>query len=150
MHPRHAAATPSRCLAAQSRVARLAILFLPAILFLAACRRDKCCNVQPGITGSWQLIRVEGGIAGITIVVPADSPVVLTLNNDKTYSIQNRLMPAGSGTYFLTDTPVYSNTPQPAIVFDKMEPISYNLASDTLYLGADFDDNFVKIYRKIN
>lgn len=129
---------------------RIAAAAVIVTIALTSCRRDKCCDIQPGIAGSWQLIRVEGGIAGIEIVVPADSPVILTLNNDKTYSVKDRLLPASFGTYYLTDTIIFSNTPQPAIVFDKMEPISYSLASDTLYLGADIDDNFVKIYRKIH
>jgi len=116
-----------------------------------------CCGpaIQPGLIGNWRMTLVEGGIAGRVINVPADSAVILTFSSDSTYRVQHGFSVGESGTFHVTDTPVFS-IPQPVIVFSSgivplgIQPQVYRISRDTLFLGEDFDDGFQSVYLKIN
>ena len=136
------------------------VLTILALLFLTACHRAKdCCGpaIQPSLTGNWSLISVEGGLTAGRIV-PADSPVILTLNNDSTYHVQARMIVVESGTFHLTDTPLaaLSNIIQPVIVFSAgiaplgLAPQVYTLSHDTLFLGTSAYDGLAATYVKID
>lgn len=121
------------------------------LIFLTTCRREKyCCgpSSQPGLTGNWQLLRIDGGLAPGRIV-PADFPVVLTLNNDSTYDIRARSLVVEAGNFHIADTPVYGTT-QPAIVFSISGPKPYRMSEDSLFLGDDAADGLLLTYLKIN
>jgi hypothetical protein len=123
---------------------------LIALILFTSCTKHGA-PPQPGLIGNWSLKQVEGGIAGIVIKVPADSPVILTLKSDSSFVVYDRFVLVGSGTYHLLETPIYSNTPQPAISFSPLiPPTSYRISHDSLFLGEDFDDDFQRIYVKVN
>ena len=136
------------------------VLLFPALVSLTACSHPKmCCGpaIQPGLIGNWSLNVIEAGLAG-GIIVPPDSPVILTLNNDSTYQIQDRAIIVESGTFHLTDTPVaaLSNITQPVIIFSagvprlfSNGPTVYTLSQDTLTLGTSVYDGPSAIYVKI-
>lgn len=124
------------------------VVFIFVVLSLFVCACSKTAQ-QRAIVGRWRLTRVEGGLIGVDIQVRADSPVILMLNSDSTYQRINNGVTDASGTYHLTDTPIYLSVAQPAIVFGPGSIVPYSLARDTLYLGADIDDGFLDTYLKI-
>jgi hypothetical protein len=117
-----------------------------------ACRKrgKDCCGVsiQPGLTGNWLLKSIEGGFQGRRDV-PADSPVVLTLNTDSTYHLQIRSQVVESGSFHIADTSVYG-FPEPSLVFSVMGAVPYRTSKDTLFLGDDASDGLLRTYLKIN
>jgi hypothetical protein len=141
----------------------VALILSAALFYFAACiKRDKDCCSFPGakapLTGKWSLKTIYGGFAGSVVNIPVDSPIYLTLSSDSTYTVHHFLYPVESGVYHLCDTPIYSNTPQRAIVFTAIgttnryiePPTSLRISHDSLFLGEDFDDDFGRIYVKVN
>lgn len=118
-------------------------LVAAALILATSCSRS---GPAARLAGSWRLTGIQGGFAGVDIRVPADSPVVLTLNNDYSYFVHNRGALVASGIYRLTDTAVFSTVPKPVIIFENGSPTLYQLGLATLVLGTTIDDNLQQTY----
>ena len=146
-----------------SSVSTTVLVGVILLIVVSACHRDdKCCGpgmgtgVLPVVTGSWRLVRVEGGILGGIFTLPADSPVVLTLHADSSYEVQNKMVRGDTGTFHLADSAVYGTYPMPVIVFSAgVTPlgggaINYIVTPDSLFLSADVADGYQAAYVKTN
>lgn len=138
------------------RLSVLFPLFMAGTLLLAGCLLAGCSKSNhPAkdpyhLVGDWRLTDYGGGFAGISVHVPADSVVILSLHDDGTYMQLVNLRVQSNGTYKVRY--VSNGGPGPdsawAILLDGANPLAYELRSDTLSLAMMVYDGFGYVYKR--
>jgi hypothetical protein len=113
------------------------VLFAAMLLGLASCKKDKNTQKTDDLYGSWKLVKVTGGIAGmnITAAQAGRDPETIRFNANNTYT-KTLKYNTTTGVYRVDRATIagYKN-PIDIVVFDTSGKLQYTISRDTLVMS---------------
>lgn len=114
------------------------VLFAAMLLGLTACKKKNDTQSIDALYGSWKLVKVTGGFAGmnITAAQAGRDPEVMRFNANNTYT-KTLKYNTSTGVYRVDRASIPgNNTPIEIVVFDYSSKLQYTISRDTLVMSS--------------